>query len=144
VGPASGLPTKGTVFISVKDKDKPAAVQLAQALHQLGFKILATRGTAHAIRTAGIPVEAVLKVIEGRPHVVDYIKNGDVQLLINTTLGKTSIHDSYSIRRTALVYDIPYCTTIPGAFAATQAIKALLDGPLDINPLQEYHQRVRA
>jgi carbamoyl-phosphate synthase large subunit len=143
VGSAGGLPTKGTVFISVKDKDKPAAVQLAQALHQLGFKILATRGTAHAIRAAGIPVEVVLKVIEGRPHVVDYIKNGDVQLLINTTLGKTSIRDSYSIRRTALVYDIPYCTTIPGAFAATQAIKALLDGPLDINPLQEYHRRVR-
>ena len=143
VGPASGLPTKGTVFISVKDKDKPAAVQLAHALHQLGFKILATRGTAQAIRAAGIPVEVVLKVLEGRPHVVDYIKNGDVQLLINTTLGKTSIRDSYSIRRTALVYDIPYCTTIPGAFAATQAIKALLDGPLDINPLQEYHRLVQ-
>ncbi|HYY15792.1 MAG TPA: carbamoyl-phosphate synthase large subunit, partial [Gammaproteobacteria bacterium] len=144
VGPASGLPTKGTVFISVKDKDKPAAVQLAHALHQLGFKILATRGTAQAIRAAGIPVEVVLKVLEGRPHVVDHIKNGDVHLLINTTLGKTSIRDSYSIRRTALVYDIPYCTTIPGAFAATQAIKALLDGPLDINPLQEYHRRVQA
>jgi carbamoyl-phosphate synthase large subunit len=143
VGPASGLPTKGTVFISVKHKDKPAAVQLAHSLHQLGFNILATRGTAYAIRAAGIPVEVVLKVLEGRPHVVDYIKNGDVQLLINTTLGKTSIRDSYSIRRTALVYDIPYCTTIPGAFAATQAIKALLDGPLDINPLQEYHRRVQ-
>ena len=75
--------------------------------------------------------------------MVDHIKNGNVQLLINTTLGKTSIRDSYSIRRTALVYDIPYCTTIPGAFAATQAIKALLDGPLDINPLQEYHRLVQ-
>jgi len=143
VGPAGSLPTKGTVFISVKDKDKPAAVQLAQVLHQLGFRILATRGTANAICAADIPVEVVLKVIEGRPHVVDYIKNGDVQLLINTTMGKSSIRDSYDIRRTALIYNIPYCTTIPGAFAATQGIKALLEGPMDIKSLQEYHQHDR-
>ncbi len=143
VGGAGALPTKGTVFISVRDKDKPAAVQLARALHDLGFKIIATRGTAHAIRTAGVPVELVLKVLEGRPHVVDHIKNGDVQLVINTTMGKNSIRDSYSIRRTTLVYNIPYCTTIPGAFAATQGIKALLEGALETNPLQEYHRRVR-
>ncbi|HXH13575.1 MAG TPA: carbamoyl-phosphate synthase large subunit [Alphaproteobacteria bacterium] len=143
VGPAGSLPTKGTVFISVKDKDKPAAVQLAQALHQLGFRILATRGTANAISAADIPVEVVLKVIEGRPHVVHYIKNGDVQLLINTTMGKSSIRDSYDIRRTALIYNIPYCTTIPGAFAATQGIKALLEGALDIKSLQEYHHHDR-
>ena len=142
VGPAGSLPTGGTVFISVKDKDKPAAIQLAKALHELGFTILATRGTADAIRSSGIPVEVVLKVIEGRPHVVDYIKNGAVQLLINTTMGKNSIRDSYDIRRAALVYNIPYCTTIPGAFAATHGIKALLDGPLAINSLQEYHQHV--
>jgi carbamoyl-phosphate synthase large subunit len=144
VGPAGSLPTKGTVFISVKDKDKPAAVQLAQALHQLGFRIIATRGTADAIHAADLPVEVVRKVIEGRPHVVDHIKNGDVQLLINTTMGKISIRDSYDIRRAALVFNIPYCTTIPGAFAATQGIKALLEGPLDIRSLQEYHQRSRA
>jgi carbamoyl-phosphate synthase large subunit len=142
VGPAGSLPTSGTVFISVKDKDKPAAVQLAKALHELGFAILATRGTADAIRASGIPVEVVLKVIEGRPHVVDYIKSGTVQLLINTTMGKNSIRDSYDIRRAALVYNVPYCTTIPGAFAATHGIKALLDGPLAINSLQEYHQHV--
>jgi len=142
VGPAGSLPTSGTVFISVKDKDKPAAIQLANALHELGFAILATRGTADAIRASGIPVEVVLKVIEGRPHVVDYIKSGTVQLLINTTMGKNSIRDSYDIRRAALVYNVPYCTTIPGAFAATQGIKALLDGPLAINSLQEYHQHV--
>jgi carbamoyl-phosphate synthase large subunit len=140
VGPAGSLPTGGTVFISVKDKDKPAAIQLAKALHELGFAILATRGTADAIHASGIPVEVVLKVIEGRPHVVDYIKSGTVQLLINTTMGKNSIRDSYDIRRAALVYNVPYCTTIPGAFAATQGIKALLDGPLAINSLQEYHQ----
>ena len=142
VGPAGSLPTSGTVFISVKDKDKPAAIQLAKALYELGFAILATRGTADAIRASGIPVEVVLKVIEGRPHVVDYIKSGTVQLLINTTMGKNSIRDSYDIRRAALVYNVPYCTTIPGAFAATHGIKALLDGPLAINSLQEYHQHV--
>jgi carbamoyl-phosphate synthase large subunit len=142
VGPAGSLPTAGTVFISVRDKDKPAAIQLAKTLHELGFKILATRGTADAIHTSGIPVEVVLKVIEGSPHIVDHIKHGDVQLLINTTLGKVSIRDSYAIRRAALVYNIPYCTTIPGAFAATLGIKALLDGPLAIHSLQEYHQRV--
>jgi carbamoyl-phosphate synthase large subunit len=142
VGPAGSLPTGGTVFISVKDKDKPAAIQLAKALYELGFAILATRGTAEAIRASGIPVEVVLKVVEGQPHVVDYIKNGTVQLLINTTMGKDSIRDSYDIRRAALVYNVPYCTTIPGAFAATQGIKALLDGPLAINALQEYHQHV--
>jgi carbamoyl-phosphate synthase large subunit len=142
VGPAGSLPTTGAVFISVKDKDKPAAMQLAKALHALGFKLLATRGTADAIRTSGIPVEVVLKVREGQPHVVDYIKNGEVQLLINTTLGKHAIRDSYDIRRAALVHNIPYCTTIPGAFAATHGIKALLDGPLAIKSLQEYHQDV--
>jgi carbamoyl-phosphate synthase large subunit len=143
VGPNGCLPTKGAVFISVKDKDKPAAVQLAQMLHRLGFRLLATRGTARAIRDAGLPVEVVLKVIEGRPHVVDHIKNGDVQLLINTTMGKSSIRDSYDIRRAALVYNIPYCTTIPGAFAATQAIKALREGRLEIKSLQEYHRDCR-
>jgi carbamoyl-phosphate synthase large subunit len=142
VGPAGSLPTGGTVFISVKDKDKPAAIQLAKALYELGFAILATRGTADSIRASGIPVEVVLKVTEGQPHVVDYIKNGTVQLLINTTMGKDSIRDSYDIRRAALVYNVPYCTTIPGAFAATHGIKALLDGPLAINALQEYHQHV--
>jgi carbamoyl-phosphate synthase large subunit len=142
VGPAGSLPTQGTVFISVKDKDKPAAIQLAKALQALRFNILATRGTAEAIGAAGIPVTVVLKVVEGRPHVVDYIKNGAVQLLINTTMGKSSIRDSYDIRRAALVYNIPYCTTIPGAFAATHGIKALLDGPLAINPLQDYHRQV--
>jgi carbamoyl-phosphate synthase large subunit len=144
VGPAGNLPTAGTVFVSVKDKDKPAAIQLAKTLHELGFKLLATRGTAEAIRTSGIPVKMVLKVNEGSPHIVDHIKHGDVHLLINTTLGKTSIRDSYTIRRTALVYNIPYCTTIPGAFAATLGIKALLDGPLAVQSLQEYHQRVLA
>ncbi|MBI3325316.1 MAG: carbamoyl-phosphate synthase large subunit, partial [Nitrospinae bacterium] len=141
IGGSGALPTKGTIFMSVKDKDKPSAVQLARTLLELGFKIIATRGTADAIRSAGIPVEMVRKVLEGRPHVVDHIKAGDVQLVINTTMGKQSIRDSYSIRRTTLVYNVPYCTTIPGAFAATQGIKALLEGTLEISPLQEYHRR---
>jgi carbamoyl-phosphate synthase large subunit len=138
-----GLPTRGTVFISVRDKDKPAAVQLARSLHALGFAIIATLGTAEAIRGAQVPVEMVLKVLEGRPHIVDHITSGDVQLVINTTMGKDSIRDSYTIRRTALVYNVPYCTTIPGAFAATQGIKSLLEGPLAIRSLQEYHAASR-
>ena len=142
VGPAGSLPTGGTVFISVKDKDKPAAIQIAKALHELGFAILATRGTADAIRASGLPVEVVLKVIEGQPHVVDHIRSGTVQLLINTTIGKTSIRDSYDIRRAALVYNVPYCTTIPRGVCGDPGIKALLDGPLAINSLQEYHQHV--
>jgi carbamoyl-phosphate synthase large subunit len=131
------------VFISVRDKDKPAAVQLARSLHALGFAIIATRGTAEAIRGAQVPVEMVLKVLEGRPHIVDHITSGDVQLVINTTMGKDSIRDSYTIRRTALVYNVPYCTTIRGAFAATQGIKSLLEGPLAIRSLQEYHAASR-
>ncbi|MGH8059568.1 MAG: carbamoyl-phosphate synthase large subunit, partial [Candidatus Entotheonellia bacterium] len=138
---SGGLPTSGTVFISVRDKDKPAAVQLARSLHTLGFTIIATRGTADAILRADIPVEMVLKVLEGQPHIVDHMKRGDVQLVINTTLGKSSIRDSYAIRRTALVYNIPYCTTIPGAFAAALGIKSLLEGPLTICSLQEYHRQ---
>jgi carbamoyl-phosphate synthase large subunit len=100
VGPAGSLPTGGTVFISVKDKDKPAAIQLAKALYGLGFAILATRGTADAIRASGIPVEVVLKVIEGRPHVVDYIKGGTVNCSSIPPWGKTpsAIHTISDVR----------------------------------------------
>jgi carbamoyl-phosphate synthase large subunit len=134
------IPTNGTAFLSVKDKDKPQAVRLAKELFSIGFKIIATRGTAAAINQSGIPAEPVLKVKEGRPHIVDKIKNGEVNLVINTPIGKSSLKDSYSIRRTALVCNIPYCTTIPGAFAATHGIKALKEGKLSVSSLQEYHQ----
>jgi carbamoyl-phosphate synthase large subunit len=135
-----GLPRKGKVFISVRDKDKSAVLKIAQALVQLGFQLLATRGTAEYLRGAGLAVETVLKYKEGRPHIVDHIKNGEIALVINTPEGKASQHDSYYIRRNALVYKLPYCTTIAGAWAATQGIKAILEGQLEVISLQEYHR----
>ncbi|OGW17583.1 MAG: carbamoyl phosphate synthase large subunit [Nitrospinae bacterium RIFCSPLOWO2_12_FULL_45_22] len=134
-----GLPRKGKVFISVRDKDKPAVLKIARELVQLGFQLLATRGTGEYLRGAGLAVESVLKYKEGRPHIVDHIKNGEVALVINTPEGKASQHDSYYIRRNALVYNLPYYTTIAGAWAATQGIKAILEGQLEVLSLQEYH-----
>ncbi|MBI4639189.1 MAG: carbamoyl-phosphate synthase large subunit, partial [Candidatus Tectomicrobia bacterium] len=139
IAATDNIPLEGTVFISVKDKDKEAAVKIARIFSDLGFKIMATRGTAAAIEKNGVPVLPVLKVKEGRPHVVDCIKNGEIQLVINTPLDKSDILDSYSIRRTALVYNIPYFTTIPGAFAAANGIKSMLEGELEVTSLQEYH-----
>jgi carbamoyl-phosphate synthase large subunit len=139
----SSLPLAGRAFISVRDRDKAAAVHLAQELASLGFRIVATEGTAAAITAAGITVEQVKKVTEGRPHIVDFITNRDIQLVINTPSGKSSLADSYSIRRTALTLNIPYCTTIPGAFAAVRGIQALQEQELQVCSLQEYHQQLR-
>lgn len=137
---ASGtsLPLKGTAFISVKDKDKPSAVEIARKLSLLGFKIIATKGTAKAIKESGTDVTTVLKVIEGSPHIVDHLTNKEVDLVINTTFGKQAIIDSYSLRRTSLTRGIPYCTTISGTFAAISAIKILQQHSLDVCPIQEY------
>jgi carbamoyl-phosphate synthase large subunit len=142
MGVGSALPQLGTAFISVRDRDKPAAVRLAQELTALGFRILATRGTAAVIAQAGLRVESVNKVMEGRPHVVDLMTNGEIHLVINTPIGKHSLADSYTLRRTALTLNIPYCTTIPGAFAAVQGVRALREGELEVCSLQEYHQRL--
>ncbi|MFQ5862931.1 MAG: carbamoyl-phosphate synthase large subunit [Candidatus Brocadiales bacterium] len=133
------LPTVGTVFISVKNRDKPQAVNIAKTLHGLGFRIMATRGTARAIAQEGINVKDVLKVIEGSPNVVDYLKKGEIQLVINTTEGNIAEKDSYSVRRTALVYHIPYFTTLSGATAATRGIEAMLKETLEVKSLQEYY-----
>jgi carbamoyl-phosphate synthase large subunit len=140
----SSLPQGGTVFLSVKDGDKPAAVRLAQDFAALGFRLLATVGTAAAIARAGLEVESVHKVSEGSPHIVERMLQRDVQLVINTVAGKSSRADSYSLRRTALTMNIPYCTTIPGAAAAAQGIQALQERDLDVCSLQEYHQQVRS
>src|SRR5499427_2173770 len=139
---ASSLPREGTVFLSVKDGDKPAAVRLAQELTALGFRILATQGTAAAIAAAGLAVEPINKVYEGPPHVVDRMLQRDIQLVINTVAGKSSRADSYSLRRTALTLNIPYCTTIPGAFAAVRGIQALQERDLEVCSLQEYHKNL--
>jgi carbamoyl-phosphate synthase large subunit len=139
----SSLPRTGKAFISVRDHDKPAAVRLAQELVALGFQVLATHGTAAAIAAAGLRVERVNKVTEGRPHIVDLMTNGEIQLVINTPIGKASLADSYSIRRTALMRNLPYCTTMPGAFAAVRGIRAIHEGELGVCSLQEYHQQLR-
>jgi carbamoyl-phosphate synthase large subunit len=132
------LPTEGCVFISVKESDKPGIVQAARDLVEMGFTILATDGTADALSGAGVAVQRVNKVAQGRPHIVDSMKNGEVQLVFNTTEGAQSYKDSFSIRRTAVTQDIPYYTTTSGARATVQAIRRLRTGGLDVQPLQAY------
>ncbi|MEM8785364.1 MAG: ATP-grasp domain-containing protein, partial [Pseudomonadota bacterium] len=132
------LPRAGTVFISVKDADKQAAVAIGRQLTGLGFEIMATRGTARWLEAADLSVMHVKKVLEGQPHVVDYMLDGKVQLVINTTEGAQSYADSFTIRRTALTEKIPYYTTIAGARAASQALAFLETGALEVSPLQAY------
>jgi carbamoyl-phosphate synthase large subunit len=133
------LPRDGTALLSVKDQDKPAALDVARKLRQLGFRIEATRGTAAYLKEHGVESTAVNKVTEGRPHIVDHIKNGDISLVINTVWGQASQADSASIRREALQRGVPYCTTMPGARAAARAVEAMLKKGLTIRSLQEYH-----
>jgi carbamoyl-phosphate synthase large subunit len=133
------LPIEGRCFVSVKNLDKPALVPIARDLIDLGFRIMATGGTADYLTEHGIEVERVNKVAEGRPHIVDAMKNGDVQLVFNTTEGAQSYRDSFSIRRTALTQNIPYYTTMSGARASIQAIRRLKTGaPLGVRALQAY------
>jgi len=136
IGAGLKLPKAGKVFISVRDADKDDAIEPARALVAMGFEVLATSGTAKVLEAAGLPVKPINKVLEGRPHVVDAIKNGEVQLVFNTTQGTRAISDSASIRRTALTMKVPYYTTMAGAAAATEAIAALRAGTLDVRPLQ--------
>ena len=138
LGGGTVLPASGAVFVSVKDADKPWIVEPVRLLLAQGFKVLATGGTATYLADQGLAVERVRKVLEGRPHIVDAMKNGGVQLVFNTTEGKQSLADSYEIRRSALMMKIPYFTTSAGALAASQAITALANGPLDVRPLQSY------
>jgi len=141
LGEGTRLPRTGRVFISVRDRDKAAMVEPARALLEMGFTIVATRGTATWLREAGVPAGEVHKVADGRPHIVDAIKNGEVDLLFNTTEGAQAILDSADIRKSALHKEIPYYTTVAGACAAVQAIAALRAGPLLVAPLQDYFKR---
>jgi carbamoyl-phosphate synthase large subunit len=138
------LPEAGAVFISVTDGDKPSATQLAAALHDLGFKILATGGTAQAIRRMGVPVERLRKVSEGSPNVVDRIEAGDVDMVINTPTGSGARTDGHEIRRAAVARGIPCITTMTGASAAQRAILALRRGDVEVRSLQELHGVARA
>ncbi len=138
LGAGTRLPMDGTVFLSVKDADKAAMVPISRKLREMGFKITATCGTAGFLREQGIEVETVNKVLEGRPHCVDAMISGQVQLVVNTTEGAQAVKDSFSIRRSALTYNIPHYTTVAGARAAVDAILAIRAGALDVAPLQSY------
>jgi len=133
------LPRKGTVFISVHDHHKDKMVPIARTLKDMGFRLLATRGTAAYLKGNGIQSDTICKVSEGRPHVVDFIKNGDIHLVINTGIGRRSSLDAYHIRRGALMYNIPYTTTIAGARAVSEAIGALQKEEWQVCPLQDYY-----
>jgi carbamoyl-phosphate synthase large subunit len=133
------MPLKGSVFISVKDKDKPALPSMAGKLSTLGFSIVATKGTSFYLNQLGIKAETVNKVTEGRPHCVDLIKNKEIDFIINTVTGTKAHKDSFSIRESALQYNVPYTTTIAGARAAINAIEIMLSKDININSLQEYH-----
>jgi carbamoyl-phosphate synthase large subunit len=136
----NSLPTEGTVFISVKDRDKPRAIEIGRRLHEMGFKIIATSGTCINLTENNIPAEFALKITEGRPNVVDTIINGEIDLIINTTVGKQSILDSFSIRRSALDKQVPYVTTIRGGMAVVKAIEALKETAVSVKPIQLYYQ----
>jgi carbamoyl-phosphate synthase large subunit len=138
IGAGLKLPQSGTVFMSVRNSDKDIIVDIARSMEKLGFDIVATRGTAATLEAAGIAVKPINKVAEGRPHVVDALKNGEINLVFNTTEGSQALTDSLSIRRTTLTLKVPYYTTLAGAAAAAEAIAALQQGDLDVRPLQAY------
>ncbi len=136
------IPTAGKIFISVKDKDKPHTVEIARKLAGMGFRLIATRGTAQFLKLNGIEMEVINKVTEGRPHIVDLIKNRDVNFIINTVTGTQAQRDSLSIRRTALQFRVPLTTTISGARAVVKAIEMLQKKAVSIKSIQEYHKSV--
>jgi len=138
IAASNSLPTDGNIFFSIKDTDKEKAVELAGQLQQMGFKIVATKGTCIEFINNNIPSEFVLKMSEGRPNIVDWIINGKISLIINTTIGAQSIKDSFSIRRTTLDKQIPYVTTIRGAAAVVKAISAMKEKKLSVKPIQRY------
>jgi carbamoyl-phosphate synthase large subunit len=134
------LPSKGVVFLSVNDHDKRHVATLAQDLARAGLKLIATRGTAAAVAAAGVPVETVYKVNEGRPNIVDLVKTGKVDLVINTPLGRESFYDEKSIRRAAVRYNVPCITTLSAAIAASRGILAMSVESPDIAALQDLHR----
>jgi carbamoyl-phosphate synthase large subunit len=138
LGGGTNVPTTGTVFVSVRDADKPRVLDPLKLLLGLGFRICATGGTARYLQSMGVAAQRINKVSEGRPHVVDAIKNGGIQLVLNTTEGAQALADSRSLRRAALLHKVPYYTTLAGAVAASYGIKAYLAGDLQVRALQDY------
>jgi len=134
------LPTEGTVFVSVQDKDKPAALPVARNFYKMGFTIMATRGTARFLEENDVPTKLVKKVSAGRPHVVDAVTNNEVQFILNTGASSQTKRDGYEIRRAAIKYKIPYATTTDGTRAICSAIHALKKETLSVKPIQDYHR----
>ena len=141
LGAGTKLPREGRVFISVNEQDKRVVMNLAREFHEMGFKIVATRGTQKRIEAAGLPCEFVYKVNEGRPNIADLVKSKEVHLIINTPLGRTSFYDERSIRRAAIQYSVPCVTTMTGAVATVAAIRALREEELEVRSLQDYHAK---
>ncbi|MCL2715044.1 MAG: carbamoyl-phosphate synthase large subunit [Alphaproteobacteria bacterium] len=138
LGGGTRVPRSGTVFVSVRESDKQRIAEAVRLLHSLGFKVMATSGTQRYLAGEGIPTEKVNKVLEGRPHIVDAITNGNIQLVFNTTEGPQALADSRSLRRAALLHKVPYYTTLSEAVAAAQGIHAYLGGELEVRTLQSY------
>ncbi len=138
LGAGAKVPTAGKVFVSVKDDDKDRLLPAIRQLVELGFSVTATGGTQRYLEDKGVPSTRINKVSEGRPHVVDAIKNGEIQLVFNTTYGAQALADSRSLRRAALLQKTPYYTTLAGALAAVEGIRAYTAGDLRVKPLQDY------
>ena len=138
------LPLEGGVCVTVNDRDKTHVIPIARRFHEMGFQILATEGTRRYLMARGVPATPVLKVYEGRPNLIDLMVSGQVQLLINTPLGKLTQQDDYALRRTALQYGVPYTTTLSAASAAGDAIIALKSRARSVRPLQEWYESAMA
>lgn len=137
------LPSEGTVLLSICDRDKPELEEIARAFNDLGFRIIATAGCCELLRKAGIPAERIFKIYEGRPNIADEISNGEIQLIINTPAGKSSVHDDSYIRKAAIKHRIPYITTMAAAKASAEGIKAARSGACaEVKPLQAYHAEI--
>jgi carbamoyl-phosphate synthase large subunit len=138
LGGGTRVPRSGTVFVSVRESDKTRILDAVKLLSSNGFKVLATSGTQRFLVDNGVPAEKINKVLEGRPHIVDAITNGEIQLVLNTTDGPQALADSRSLRRAALLHKVPYYTTLSGAVAAAQGVRAYLGGDLEVRTLQSY------
>ncbi len=138
LGAGINLPSKGTVFVSVKERDKEGIIESVRLLKNMGFNIIATSGTARYLNENDIKTTQINKVLEGRPHIVDAMKNGDVDIVFNTTEGSKALEDSKSIRQTALIHHLPYYTTLAGICAVSKAISALAEDKITVTPIQDY------
>jgi carbamoyl-phosphate synthase large subunit len=137
------LPKQGNVFISVCDRDKPLVVPIARKLKELKFHIYSTAGTAASLEKGNIPVKVLPRIAEGRPNILDLMKDGKIQLVINTPSGRIPRQDEIKIRSQVILYNIPYTTTISGAQATVHGIEALVNKDLEVRPLQDYHKKMR-